>query len=210
MPNELRALTGARTMRALAHPLRIKLLELVTLRGPLTASQCAPLVGESPSSCSFHLRQLAKYGYLEEAPTGVGRNRPWQATAVGHHWEPDENSTVAARAASEALAEQFRERSEELYREYLAAADRFEPAWSTSAMDASANLYLTPAELAQMSDDLMTLWQKYLDRVAAPSRRPDGARLVHLRAQGFPRADDLEAEAPTSPETTPNKENDDA
>src|SRR4051794_26459133 len=117
MPDELRVVTGARTMRALAHPVRIKLLELVTLRGPMTASQCAPLVGESPSSCSFHLRQLAKYGYVEEAPGGTGRNRPWQAVAIGHQWEPDEGSTVAARAASAALTEQFSERSAELHRE---------------------------------------------------------------------------------------------
>ena len=74
----MRVLSGAQTLRALAHPLRLKLLELVSLRGPLTASQCAPLVGESPSSCSFHLRQLAKYGYVEvarAAPVATGPGR---------------------------------------------------------------------------------------------------------------------------------------
>jgi hypothetical protein len=169
----------------------MKLLEVVTLRGPLTASQCAVMVGESPSSCSFHLRQLAKYGYLEEAPGGTGRNRPWQATAVAHQWEPAEGSTVASRAAGDALAEQFRERSAELHREYLAAADRFEPEWAAAALDNSGNLYLTPAELAELGGELMAVWQRYLDRTTDPARRPPGARLVHLRALGFPRADDL-------------------
>ena len=62
-------------MRALAHPLRIELIEQLTFRGPLTATQCAALVGESPSSCSFHLRMLAKYGFVEEAAGGTGRQR---------------------------------------------------------------------------------------------------------------------------------------
>jgi predicted ArsR family transcriptional regulator len=199
---QIRVVTGARTMRALAHPVRIKLLELVALRGPMTASQCAPLVGESPSSCSFHLRQLAKYGYVEEAPGGTGRNRPWQAVSIGHQWEPDEGSTVAARAASAALTEQFSERSAELHREYLAAASRFEPEWAKAALDFSGNLYLTAAELSEMQSALLDLWRTYLDRLDDPARRPPGARLVHLRTQAFPRADDLDP--------SPGKEHDDA
>src|SRR6478735_5051261 len=122
MSEPMRRIEGARTMRALAHPLRLRLLELVTLRGPLTATQCSALVGESPSSCSFHLRQLAKYGYVEEAEGGAGRNRPWQATSEGHRWEPSEQSSVAERAAAEVLSAQFREHSAQLYRDYLDAA----------------------------------------------------------------------------------------
>ena len=73
-------------MRALAHPVRIRLLEELTFRGPLTATQAADHVGESPSSCSFHLRTLAKYGFVEEAGGGTGRQRPWRVVSLGNRW----------------------------------------------------------------------------------------------------------------------------
>ncbi|GAA4360334.1 winged helix-turn-helix domain-containing protein [Angustibacter luteus] len=191
-PQPVRVLSGAQTLRALAHPVRLKLLELVSLRGPLTASQCAALVGESPSSCSFHLRQLAKYGYVEEAPGGTGRNRPWQMTSVSHQWSPAQDSDVAARAAGAALSERFRERTAELHREYAEVAAAFGPQWTEAALDLTGNAYLTVAELAEIQADLLAVMSRYLDRITDPSQRPAGARLVHLAALGFPRADGLE------------------
>ncbi len=80
-----RRLDSAQALRALAHPVRIALLELLTFHGPQTATQAAEQVGESPSNCSFHLRQLAKYGLVEEADdvASTGRARPWRVTQVG-------------------------------------------------------------------------------------------------------------------------------
>ena len=63
--DSLRRVTDAKTMRALAHPVRISLIELLIIAGPMTATQAAEKIGESPSTCSFHLRQLAKYGFVE-------------------------------------------------------------------------------------------------------------------------------------------------
>lgn len=79
-------LTDPRSLRALAHPLRLELMALLRSRGPLTATQSAQLTGESAGSCSFHLRQLAKWGLIEEAPHGPGRQRPWRATADVTAW----------------------------------------------------------------------------------------------------------------------------
>ena len=64
-------------LKALSHPLRLDLLEAVTIHRQLTATQAAEIVGESPANCSWHLRQLAKYGFLEEVPGTTGRQRPW-------------------------------------------------------------------------------------------------------------------------------------
>ena len=61
-----RTLSDPRAMRALAHPPRLDLLELLFAEGPLTASECAARVGDSPASCSYHLRQLARWGFVEE------------------------------------------------------------------------------------------------------------------------------------------------
>ena len=80
---EPRKLTDPRTMRAVAHPVRIALLEVLTAEGPLTATQAGELIGESPTTCSFHLRQLAKYGFIEEAGAGPGRQRPWRLIYTG-------------------------------------------------------------------------------------------------------------------------------
>ncbi len=78
-----RQITDARTMRALAHPVRIALLEELVLGGALTATEIGERIGESPTTCSFHLRQLAKYGFVEEAGGGKGRARPWRLTSIG-------------------------------------------------------------------------------------------------------------------------------
>src|ERR1700735_5631714 len=75
-------LTDPRALRALAHPIRLDLLAALRTEGPLTATRAGELLGESSASCSFHLRQLAKYGLVEEAGGGAGPERPWQATAM--------------------------------------------------------------------------------------------------------------------------------
>src|SRR6266704_2264045 len=81
-PRSVKRMTDPRALRALAHPLRLSLLGLLRSEGPLTATRAGELVGESSASCSFHLRQLAKYGLVEEAGGGRGRERPWRATAM--------------------------------------------------------------------------------------------------------------------------------
>ena len=69
---EPRRLTDPRAMRAVAHPVRIALLEVLGTEGPLTATQAGEHIGESPTTCSFHLRQLAKYGFIEEVEGVAG------------------------------------------------------------------------------------------------------------------------------------------
>src|SRR5919201_3206865 len=102
-------LTDPRALRALAHPLRLRLLGLLRRHGPLTATQAAERVGESPAGCSFHFRQLAKYGLVEEAGGGRGRERPWQATAIFTSW-PAAAATPELAAASELLSTVIAER----------------------------------------------------------------------------------------------------
>src|ERR1700733_12173886 len=74
--------TDPKALRALAHPIRLSLMGLLRTEGPLTATKAAALLGESSASTSFHLRQLAKYGLVEETGGGKGRERPWRATAM--------------------------------------------------------------------------------------------------------------------------------
>src|SRR5579875_467359 len=96
----IRELTDARTMRALAHPVRLAVLEALELAGPLTATEAGERIGESATTCSFHLRQLAKYGFVEEAGGGRGRARPWQVKHEGLTLSPEQDDPEAAVAAS--------------------------------------------------------------------------------------------------------------
>src|SRR3954471_18053351 len=105
MPEPLQGtieLTDPRALRAVAHPVRLELIGLLRREGPLTATAAGALIGESPANCSFHLRQLAKYGLVEEAGGGRGRERPWRATALFTTWT-DPPATPEAAAAVEAL-----------------------------------------------------------------------------------------------------------
>ena len=95
MPNddhEPRKITDARTLRALAHPVRIALFEELALGGAMTATEIGERIGETATTCSFHLRQLAKYGFVEEAGGGTGRSRPWRLTPVGRSFSPTPES----------------------------------------------------------------------------------------------------------------------
>src|SRR3954467_8550651 len=75
-------LTDPRALRGYAHPTRMALMGLLRREGPHTATRAAARVGESFASCSFHLRQLAKYGLVEQAGGGRGREKPWRGAAV--------------------------------------------------------------------------------------------------------------------------------
>src|SRR5215475_15177552 len=75
-------ISDPKTIRALAHPLRLDLLQLLGVSGPATAAQCGRVLGVSQASCSFHLRQLAKYGFVEDAGPGADRReRQWRVPA---------------------------------------------------------------------------------------------------------------------------------
>jgi DNA-binding transcriptional ArsR family regulator len=198
-----RNLDDARTLRALAHPLRIELMDQLTFRGPLTATQCAALVGESPSSCSFHLRTLAKYGFVEEADGGTGRQRPWRVVTLGNRWSAGPETPAAQRAAGDTLAGLVRDRDRRMHDDYLARAGEFEPEWSDAAVQSNFGGYLTPAELKEIGDKILAMWVPYLDRIQADAaERPAGARLVHMATYGFPRADSLDDIPVTTATTT--------
>src|SRR5512145_2796188 len=95
-------LRDARALRALAHPTRLRLVGLLRLQGPMTATQAARELGETPQRCTFHLGQLAKYGLVEEAGGGRGRERPWRATASFTSW-PNVVAGPEASAAAQLL-----------------------------------------------------------------------------------------------------------
>lgn len=190
MPSEphhaTRKVSDAAQLRAMAHPLRFKLMELLLLDGPATATELAAKVGESPANCSWHLRRLAEYGYVTEAPPGPGRRRPWQVVAQGHTTDDEAESDPDYASAHDAfhvvaLRHEFAQLDAWFMARRAAAKE-----WREAAGVVQSLMWLTSDELAELQADLQALAVRHLDRLTDPSRRPEGASLVRLVAWGIP------------------------
>jgi DNA-binding transcriptional ArsR family regulator len=182
----MRRVTDARTMRALAHPVRIALLEELVLGGALTATQIGERIGESPTTCSFHLRQLARYGFVEEAGGGKGRARPWRLTSIGLSF-PSTNDDPEAEIAAGTLSRLVRERQLGRYWTWVETRSSYARAWRDAADESEYLFYLTPAELKQLNQDLYTmLSERYEGRLADPSLRPPGSAPVEMLTFNYP------------------------
>jgi len=178
-------LTDPRALRAYAHPVRMKLVGLLRTEGPLTATRAAELLGESSGTCSFHLRQLAKYGLVEEAGGGTGREKPWQATTTSTAWDSIADTPELAAAASLAATVAAEEYFEQLMR-WLEARPAEPPEWQEAAMLGDRILYLTAEELAELGRKAQELTDPYFERLVKPELRPPGSRLVTWLHLAFP------------------------
>jgi DNA-binding transcriptional ArsR family regulator len=183
-PRSIR-LTDPRALRAYAHPTRLALVGLLRREGPMTATQAADATGESVASCSFHLRQLAKYGLVEEAGGGRGREKPWQATAMFTSWESGDADPAAA-AAAEALQLAITERYFELAASWIQTQSQEPAEWQEAAQFGDLLLHLTAAELSELGGQIRDLVQPYLDRLEDASKRPEGSRPVTMLHLAFP------------------------
>ena len=184
-PRAVTRLTDPRALRAMAHPIRLSLIGVLRREGPLTATRAGELIGESSASCSFHLRQLAKYGLVEEAGGGKGRERPWRATTLFTSW-PDVAEGPEAAAASSLLATVLAERYFEALMRWLEAKPDQPEQWQHAAHFGDTMLYVTPQELIGLAAQTQAMMDRFLDRVEHPELRPPGARRVTYLHLAFP------------------------
>lgn len=183
-------LTDPRALRAMAHPTRLELIGLLRRGGPLTATQAGERIGESPASCSFHLRQLAKYGLVEEAGGGKGRERPWRATAISTEWPARQGLSEEAAAAGEMLSRVVVERYFESAIEWLERQPMEDAEWADAALFGDLIAYMTPAELHEFEGKVRVLIEPYLKRLEDPSPPSKDSRPVSLIALAFPLAEE--------------------
>lgn len=183
----LREVTDARTMRALSHPVRIALVEELWAGGALTATELGERIGETPTTCSFHLRQLAKYGWVEEAGGGKGRARPWRMTSLGFQI-PGVQEDPESIVATNVLTGMFRERQLARYGAWRQARYSWPLEWREATTDSQYYFYLTVEELSGLSKDLHAVLGKWFspERITDPSRRPPGSVPVELLALSYP------------------------
>ena len=182
----VRELTDARTLRALTHPVRIALIEALLLEGAMTATQVGERIGESPTTCSFHLRQLAKYGFVEEAGGGKGRSRPWRLTSVGMQSATAHDDPETEMAAG-ALVRMLRERQFARYRTWLETNRTFPREWRDAAGSSESIIYLTAGELEDLSQEVLALLlPRFRERLTDPARRPPDAVPVEILMLAYP------------------------
>jgi DNA-binding transcriptional ArsR family regulator len=186
----VKRLRDPRALRALAHPIRLSIVGLLRTEGPLTATRAAELLGESSASASFHLRQLAKYGLVEEAGGGKGRERPWRATAMFTNLPEAADSPELAMAA-DLLSSVIAERYFEEVMQWLGTRGDQPPEWQRAAQFGDTFLYVTADELAALGEQTQQMVDQYLDRQVNPELRPPGARLVSYLHLAFPRTGPL-------------------
>jgi hypothetical protein len=167
-----------KALRALSHPFRWKLINLLTEEGAQTATQCSERLDESVASCSYHLNMLAKYGFVEEVE-GPGRQKPWRIARRREAISPDGLDPEGAMAA-EAAALAYVDQQFETLRERLIARKLLPWEWRDSVGTIDSVKFLTAEELAEYKGELEALLRKYKERADDPSLRPEGSRPVRL------------------------------
>ncbi|MCQ8772902.1 helix-turn-helix domain-containing protein [Streptomyces telluris] len=158
------------------HEVRTALLDLLAEVGTVTATEAAARLGYSSGLCSFHLRQLARHGHIEEAPHHGGRARPWR---LRRH-DPDHGAS-----AEEQFGDLARGLEDESWQRWLAQRDHAPGEWRHDEAF-SAIAYLTPEEMSRVADTVRRALAPYQDREQRPLARPDGARPVALITRLFP------------------------
>ena len=172
-------LTDPKALRGYAHPLRLALLGLLRGEGPMTATQAAERLTESVPSCSFHLRQLAKYGLAERAPGADGRERPWRATAQTTSWD-DLSDDPEMRSAVDQLNAVNLGHYVRRAQAYLATRGDEPQEWRAAAGFGDALIYATAAELTELTRRIDSLIAAFDERNTDPSMRPEGARGISI------------------------------
>ncbi|MGO9819810.1 MAG: ArsR/SmtB family transcription factor [Solirubrobacteraceae bacterium] len=185
MPEVRPVLTDPEVLEALAHPVRLDVLNYLMSMGPATASTCARAVGDTPSNCSYHLRTLARHGLVESIASPDGRERPWRATITGFDVDPEaepespEGRGLAALMAASLALEQ---RS---LRDYLSHRDAVAAEWRAADQWSAYTLRVTPTELSRLAAQLDELIRPLI--AATRESVPKGAELVQLGLYAFPR-----------------------
>ena len=180
-----RRLTDVRELNALAHPVRMGIIEHLSVSGPLTATELADRLDESPANCSWHLRKLAEHGFVEEAGGGNGRRRPWRVPGIGYTWENPDAGPEERRAA-EALSQVTMGRAlDRLYEAQRRYAEE-PPDWREADGGGEYATWLTAAELKAVNEEIEEVLRRHLDRLHDESLRPPGSRLCEFMFWGIP------------------------
>ncbi|MBO1750996.1 helix-turn-helix transcriptional regulator [Actinotalea sp. BY-33] len=179
--SERPAITDPERIRALAHPLRMDLLDFLDESGEATATQCAGRTGETVANCSFHLRTLAKAGFIEPAEPR-GREKPWRPVSTGgRRLDVDPENPASLRAIGELVGLTVLREADRI-RDFMARQHEMPADWQDTVTVTTASFWATPDEMRELVNAVNALAEPFRGRHAAPETRPDGARPGRLFA----------------------------
>jgi DNA-binding transcriptional ArsR family regulator len=177
--------TDPQALRALSHPLRLKLLGLLRLDGPSTATRLGRRVGESSGATSYHLRELARFGFVGEVEgRGTGRERWWEALHRMTSWEAGDFAGEGSEVADE-LQHRLVEQRGRLLSAWLIQREELDQAWDAAASLNDYGLRLRPEQARALSAELTAVLDRWVQAHHA-SVPQDGAELVSVFVDVFP------------------------
>jgi predicted ArsR family transcriptional regulator len=176
---------GGAALRALSHPMRNRMLGLLRMHGPATATTLANRLGVNTGATSYHLRQLAEAGLvLEDDSRGNARDRWWKAAHMGTSFD-----TGALLESEPELTMGFLHGIGQLYAENLfRAIDELQtqsPEWVEASLISDYAFHLNPAGLKAMVAEIQAVFEKYSTDLTQPL--PEGTEQVSVQIQAFPR-----------------------
>lgn len=186
-PRREERILDAGALRALAHPLRVKIYDILSQYGPQTASMLADRLGESSGSTSYHLRALAKHDLIREVEgRGTARERWWERPRGGvSFWNPEVSRTPSGRAATQiVMSEFFRHRQEQLLEFIASGLGSPEEPWHEASLISTASAFLTAEQTLELSKKIQALIDEAVDTYR--DQTGEGVRPVTIRNDLFP------------------------
>ena len=179
----------AGTLRALAHPLRLRLLEVLHAEGPATASQLARHLGESSGATSYHLRALYRAGMVEEAEQRNARERWWQRSAeslyIPNSVPPDvtDQQRAELQSAHAQIESIFVERDENAMRRWMEVRYDLPLEWQDAQWIGNFRMWGTAAEITAFVQAVIKLAQPLRK---APDESDSERQEVHFTFRVLP------------------------
>jgi DNA-binding MarR family transcriptional regulator len=163
-------------IRALAHPLRHDLMSIIGRLGRATTADAARELGISHGLASHHLRQLAKYGFVEQVAGKDHRERPWRLVATSYSWGQVRDTAEGSVAVG--VLEQLRaERAVEALLDWQQRRKDWPAAWREHSGIGESTIYLTQSELAAVDEEIDAVLRRYIDErpIDDVASRPAGS-----------------------------------
>lgn len=187
LPYPIRKMDPA-SLKALAHPLRVQILEMLSRYGAQTACSLGELLGESSGSTSYHLRQLAKHDFVREVEgKGTARERWWErprgAIEVS---SPELASSPATQEASRLVNREFEHRRQAVLADFMAhGADTLDRGWLEAATVSTSNVRMNEEQLGTYTRAMEAYSYRLLEEIRGGGEQ-DGARPVQIHFNAFP------------------------
>lgn len=183
--DEVVELQDPRVLRALSHPVRVALLDALMIHRRLTPTEAGEHIGQSATTCSYHLRQLGRFGFVRRVEGDDGRQRPWELAHARLRFQIDQGDPLAAEAAT-TVASAFQRLHLHRLQEWQQTRSGWPEEWQQASDQSQFILWATPEEAQEVVDAYRRILSRFKDRLVDESSRPEGARAFEVLTFAYP------------------------